>query len=73
MPRLTSVLLAEALGTFPFFFVAMGAVITVSWVQGGDTGGLVTVALAHGLVLAVLRWPSARLPLRPVWASCPAS
>jgi MIP family channel proteins len=54
MPRLTSVLVAEAIGTFLFFFVGMGAVITVSWVQEADTGGLVTVALAHGLALAVM-------------------
>ena len=52
--RLTSALVAETVGTFLFFFVGMGAVITVSWVQGGDTGGLVTVALAHGLALAVM-------------------
>jgi MIP family channel proteins len=54
MPRLTSVLVAEALGTFLFFFVGMGAVILASWVQGDDTGGLVGIALAHGLALAVL-------------------
>ena len=53
-PRLTSVLVAEALGTFLFFFVGMGAVITTTWIQGADLGGLVTVALAHGLALAVL-------------------
>ena len=52
--RLTSVLVAEALGTFLFCFVGMGAVITVTWIQGADNGGLVTVALAHGLALAVL-------------------
>jgi MIP family channel proteins len=52
--RLTSVLVAEALGTFLFFFVGMGAVITTTWIQGADLGGLVTVALAHGLALAVL-------------------
>jgi MIP family channel proteins len=51
-PRLTSVLTAEALGTFLFFFVGMGAVIMNS---GGDPGaGLLGVALAHGLALAVL-------------------
>ena len=52
--RLTSVLVAEALGTFLFLFVGMGSVITVTWIQGADNGGLVTVALAHGLALAVL-------------------
>jgi MIP family channel proteins len=51
-PRLTSVLTAEALGTFLFFFVGIGAVIMNS---GGDPGaGLLGVALAHGLALAVL-------------------
>lgn len=52
--RLTSVLVAEALGTFLFFFVGMGAVILGSHLQGGDLGGLLGVALAHGLALAVL-------------------
>ena len=54
MPRLTSVLVAEALGTFLFFFVAMGAVVLGGSLEGADTGGLLGVALAHGLVLAVL-------------------
>src|SRR5918996_3794161 len=54
MPRLTSVLLAEALGTFLFFFVGMGAVVLSGHLEGADTGGLVGVALAHGLALAVL-------------------
>lgn len=51
-PRITSVLTAEALGTFLFFFVGAGAVI----VNGGAAGspGLLAVALAHGLALAVL-------------------
>jgi MIP family channel proteins len=53
-PRLTAVLVAEALGTFLFFFVGIGAVVTTGWIQGADTGGLVTIALAHGLALAVL-------------------
>jgi MIP family channel proteins len=52
--RLTSVLVAEALGTFLFLFVGMGAVITAGWIQGDDSGGLVGIALAHGLALAVL-------------------
>jgi MIP family channel proteins len=54
MPRLTTVLLAEGLGTFLFFFVGMGAVVLSGHVSGGDTGGLVGVAFAHGLALAVL-------------------
>jgi MIP family channel proteins len=51
-PRLTSVLTAEALGTFLFFFLGAGAVVLNS---GGTAGaGLLGVALAHGLALAVL-------------------
>jgi MIP family channel proteins len=53
MPRLTSVLVAEAVGTFLFFFVGIGAVILGS--HTGDTsGGLIGVAFAHGLALAVV-------------------
>jgi len=51
-PRVASVLTAEALGTFLFFFVGMGAVVLAEHTGGG--GGLVGVALAHGLALAVL-------------------
>ncbi len=51
-PALTSVLVAEALGTFLFFFVGAGAVVLTATEGGG--GGLVGVALAHGLALAVL-------------------
>jgi MIP family channel proteins len=53
MPRLTSVLVAEAVGTFLFFFVGIGAVILGSHTGDGG-GGLVGVALAHGLALAVM-------------------
>jgi MIP family channel proteins len=53
MPRLTSVLVAEALGTFLFFFVGAGAVVLGAH-SGDGAGGLVGVALAHGLALAVL-------------------
>lgn len=52
-PPLTSVLVAEALGTFLFFFVGMGAVVLGTHTGDGG-GGLVGVALAHGLALAVL-------------------
>lgn len=53
MPRLTSVLVAEAVGTFLFFFVGIGAVILGA--HTGDTsGGLIGVAFAHGLALAVM-------------------
>jgi MIP family channel proteins len=53
MPRLTSVLVAEAIGTFLFFFVGMGAVV-LGQHTGDGSGGLPGVALAHGLALAVL-------------------
>ncbi|HUF06278.1 MAG TPA: aquaporin [Candidatus Binatia bacterium] len=49
-----SVLVAEALGTFLFLFVGVGAVVLGGHLQGGDTGGLLGVAFAHGLALAVL-------------------
>jgi MIP family channel proteins len=52
-PRLTSVLAAEAVGTFLFFFVGAGSVVLTAHASDGG-GGLVGVALAHGLVLAVL-------------------
>jgi len=52
MPRLTSVLVAEAIGTFLFVFVGAGAVVLGAHSDAG--GGLVGVALAHGLALAVL-------------------
>jgi len=51
-PTVSSVLIAEALGTFLFLFVGMGAVVLGS--HTGDGGGLLGVALAHGLALAVL-------------------
>jgi len=53
MPRLSSALVAEAIGTFLFFFVGAGAVVLGSHNAEGS-GGLVGVALAHGLALAVL-------------------
>ena len=53
VPRLTTILIAEAIGTFLFFFVGMGAVVMGSHTGDGG-GGLVGVALAHGLALAVL-------------------
>ena len=51
-PPIASVLIAEALGTFLFFFVGMGAVVLGQ--HAGDNGGLLGVALAHGLALGVL-------------------
>jgi MIP family channel proteins len=46
---------AEAVGTFLFFFVGAGAVILGDYpTAGAGGGGLVGVALAHGLALGVL-------------------
>lgn len=49
-------LIAEAIGTFLFFFVGMGSVVLGTYLvaNGGTSPGLLGVALAHGLVLAVL-------------------
>ncbi len=53
LSRLNAALVAEAVGTFLFFFVGAGAVVLTA--SGSPaTPGLVGVALAHGLVLAVL-------------------
>lgn len=43
-------LLAEAAGTFWFFFIGAGAIIADA---NGSGGGLVAIALAHGVTLAV--------------------
>jgi MIP family channel proteins len=44
-------LVAEAIGTFLFFFIAAGAALAVT---GDPAAALLVVALAHGVVLAVL-------------------
>ena len=44
-------LIAEAIGTFLFFFIAAGAALVVT---GDPAAALLVVALAHGVVLAVL-------------------
>jgi MIP family channel proteins len=44
-------LLAEAAGTFMFFFIGAGAIIADA--AAGGTGGIVAAALAHGLALAI--------------------
>jgi MIP family channel proteins len=51
--RLGAALVAEAVGTFLFFFVGAGSVILAAH-AGANGPGLVGIALAHGLVLAVL-------------------
>lgn len=51
-----SVLVAEAVGTFLFFFVGAGSIVLGDYLAatGGSGPGLLGVALAHGLALAVL-------------------
>jgi len=46
----TRALLAEACGTFWFFFIGAGAILTVA---AGSGGGLLDIALAHGITLAI--------------------
>ncbi|MDQ2952695.1 MAG: aquaporin, partial [Chloroflexota bacterium] len=43
-------LLAEACGTFWFFFIGAGAILTTT---ATGSGGLLEVALAHGITLAI--------------------
>jgi len=54
--RTAAALIAEALGTFLFFFVGAGSVVLGDYLaaSGGTGPGLLGVALAHGLALAVL-------------------
>ncbi|HEX2141311.1 MAG TPA: aquaporin [Candidatus Limnocylindria bacterium] len=53
MDRRGAALVAEAVGTFLFVFVGAGSVVLAT--HAGDAGpGLVGIALAHGLALAVL-------------------
>ncbi len=51
--KATAALVAEAVGTFLFFFVGAGSVVLATSSANGEPG-LVGIALAHGLVLAVL-------------------
>lgn len=52
-PTLSAKLVAEALGTFLFVFVGAGSIVLGTH-TGDGAGGLVGVALAHGLALAVV-------------------
>ena len=54
--RIGPALVAEVVGTFLFFFVGAGSVVVndVVVASGGPAPGLLSVALAHGLALAVL-------------------
>jgi MIP family channel proteins len=53
MNRLSSALVAEAVGTFLFFFVGAGSVVLAAH-AGASGPGLVGIAFAHGLALAVM-------------------
>src|SRR5216684_3142261 len=44
--------LAELVGTFIFFFIGAGAIVTDSYTHGAV--GLIGIALAHGLALAIM-------------------
>jgi MIP family channel proteins len=44
--------IAEFIGTFAFVFIGAGAIITNTWFAG--TVGLIGIALAHGLALAIM-------------------
>jgi aquaporin TIP len=48
-PELVRKLVAEGVGAFALSFIGVGAIIS-----GGSAGGLTTVALAHGFVIAVM-------------------
>lgn len=54
--RSAAALVAESVGTFLFFFVGAGSVVLGDYLvgNGGSSPGLLGVALAHGLALAVL-------------------
>ena len=57
--RAVAPIVAELAGTFMFFFIGMGSVATLerasnSGVQLDGAAGLIVIALAHGIVLAVL-------------------
>jgi MIP family channel proteins len=54
--RTAAALIAEAFGTFLFLFVGAGSVVLGDYLatNGGSGPGLLGVALAHGLALAVL-------------------
>ena len=53
MNRLSAALVAEAVGTFLFFFVGAGSVILAAH-AGANGPGLIGIAFAHGLALAVM-------------------
>ena len=50
MTQHTRALLAEACGSFWFFFIGAGVILTTT---ATSSGGLLEIALAHGIALAV--------------------
>ena len=44
--------LAELVGTFIFFFIGAGSIVTDSYTHGAV--GLIGIALAHGLILSIM-------------------
>ena len=50
--RLTAALIAEGVGTFLFFVVGAGSIVLVDYAPPGP--GLLGIALAHGIILAVM-------------------
>ena len=50
MSSYTRALVAEVCGTFWFFFIGAGSILTVAF---GSGGGLLDIALAHGITLAI--------------------
>lgn len=51
MSDLIRKLIAESIGTFALTFIGAGAIITTTWTGGQP--GLVGIALAHGVILAI--------------------
>src|SRR5476649_719602 len=52
MPAKFRPALAELVGTFAFFFIGAGSIVVDSYTHGAV--GLLGVALAHGLILAIM-------------------
>lgn len=46
--------MAEFVGTFTLIFVGAGSIVAVSVIGGVDGGGLVAVAIAHGLAIGTM-------------------
>jgi MIP family channel proteins len=45
---------AELVGTFIFFFIGAGSIVTMNYIHASQQAALVVIALAHGLVLSVV-------------------